>query len=127
MLGYVISIAIGVAIGSLWLFLWALVLRVSGIPVFGKKSPEQREMRRQRLLRMGHVRYVVVEEILGFGVALGLGMTVSEFIRHEAHGWIYAVCKAIVFAVLFGLVSSIDGWARVRGAVPFPPESLGEK
>lgn len=122
MLGFMI----GLAAGCLWLLLWGLVLRAAGIPVYGK-SPEQREMRRQRLLRMGRVRYVVVEGILGFGVAFGLAMTVSEFIRHPAEGWIYAVGNFVVFAVVFGLVHSIDGWAKVRGAVPFPPKSLGEK
>lgn len=122
MLGFVI----GLAAGFLWFILWTLMLRAAGIPVFGK-SPEQREMYRQRFLRMGQARYVVVERILRHGVAFGLALAVSGFIRHPSDGWIYAVWSTVVYAVISGLVYSVDGWARVRGPVPFPPESLREK
>ncbi|HLW53742.1 MAG TPA: hypothetical protein VKW06_12960 [Candidatus Angelobacter sp.] len=121
-----IGFAIGATAGFVWGFLWAAVLRAAGIPVFGR-SPEQREIRRQRYLRMGQARYMFVEGILGFGFACGLAIAVSDFIEYPSQGGIRAVCEFVFLALMLGLWHGSDGWAKLRGPVPFPPESLRGK
>jgi hypothetical protein len=122
MLGFGIRIAVAAS----WIVLWAIVLREFGIPVFGR-SPDRREIHRQRALGMGQVRYVIVEGILGMGFAFGLAMVAGDFVSRPSDGWIRAVCRLLLFAIMFGWLVGYDGWVQLRGPVPFPPESLQKK
>jgi hypothetical protein len=76
-----------VAAALLWIILWSLVLLAVGIPVFGR-SPEQSEILRQRSLRMGQARYVIVQGILGAGFTSGLVIAVSDLVSRPSDGWI---------------------------------------
>ena len=79
--GFVIPVAIGVAVGFAWISLWLAVLRAFGIPVL-MRTPEERESRKQCMLHMGKLRYIITFGVLGSGFAYGLGIGVALMVRH---------------------------------------------
>ena len=56
---FVISIFCGVAVAVVWLAIWTVTLRAFGILVFSR-IPEERASRRERLLRLGKLRYILI-------------------------------------------------------------------
>jgi hypothetical protein len=101
-----ISIVDGMAVALAWIAIWTLSLRVFGIAAFGRKA-EDRVGRRERIKRMGKLRYILIFGMLGFGPAFGLGVTAADFLDHGSQGWIEECGK---FGVLLFVL-----WLVLRG------------
>jgi len=96
--------------------------RVFGISAFGRKA-EDRAGRRERIMTMGKLRYILVFGTLGFGVAFGLGITVADFLSHSSDGWVEACGKFVFFSLFFGWFHGARTWSEdFRDPVPFPPD-----
>ena len=121
MLRDIISIAIGVPVALAWVGIWALVLRAFGIPVL-MRTPEERAARRQRILQMGKLRYVLLFGVLGGGVGLGLGLAIAFMTAHISKNWGEAVVTFAGVSVLCGCFNGLRAWNQLfRAEVPFPP------
>ena len=117
-----VSLVAGIAVGFAWLAVWALLLRAFGISAFGRE-PENRASRRERIKRMGKLRYILVFGVFGFGLACGLAITVAESLSLDFRGWTSALGKLAMFAVLLGWFQGARNWSEAfRDPVPFPPE-----
>jgi hypothetical protein len=112
----------GVAFGCAWLAIWAGFLRIFGFSPFPRKI-EDRAGRRQRLNRLGKLRYILTFGVLGFGFAFGLAMIAIDFLDNHSRGWVSESIKFALYAVFFGLFQGFGGWRNeVRDPVPFPPD-----
>ena len=117
MVELVISIAIGVVVSAAWMVLWALVLRAFGIPVLGR-SPEKQAAKKQRILQMGKLRYVLIFGVLGSGFGLGLGMATAII---HVDDWRAAAIFG-TSGLLLGCFHSVRDWNQLfRTKVIFPP------
>ncbi len=112
----------GVAVGLVWLAIWAITLRAFGILVLSR-IPEERSHRRERFLRTGKLRYILIFGVFGGGLALGLGITTAGFIGHSSGGWVGAIAKIVLMSLLGGWLNGARSWNdAVRYPVPFPPD-----
>jgi hypothetical protein len=119
---FVIPILCGVAVGLVWLAIWASTLRAFGILVLSR-IPEERSQRRERFLRMGKLRYILIFGVFGSGLPLGLGITTAGLIGHSSGGWVGAVAKVVLLSLLGGWLNGARSWNdAVRYPVPFPPD-----
>ena len=125
-----VFIIVGVAVALAWMAIWAYCLHLFGIAfsaVF-MRQPEDRARRRERIKRMGKLRYILIFGVLGFGVALGLAITTGDLLEQESHGWIAVVAKFVLFSVLGGWFQGAWTWSEnFRDPVPFPPNYLPPK
>jgi O-antigen/teichoic acid export membrane protein len=119
-LEFVISVAIGVAVAAAWMAVWALMLSAFGIPVL-MRSLEERAARKERILQMGRVRYILIFGVLGSGFGFGLGIAAATMMTHDSANWGRAA--AIFGAVsIGGCFNGIRGWNQLfHTEVPFPP------
>jgi len=118
---FAISIAIGFAVGGAWFALWSLALRPFGISYF-VGTQEKRAIRRERIARMGKLRYTLIFGVLGHGITIGLVMATADLVAHGSRGWSGAVIKLVLWTVLFGWWHGVRTWNdSFRGEVPFPP------
>lgn len=119
-----VSTVVGVAVALGWMAVWAYGLHLFGIAfsaVFMRR-PEDRSRRRERIKRLGKLRYILIFGVLGFGVALGLAITTGELLERKSHGWIAVVEKFTLFSVLVGWFQGAWTWSEnFRDPVPFPP------
>lgn len=121
MLEFVISIAIGIAVVGAWMAAWALVLRAFGIPAL-MRSPEERAARKQRILQMGKVRYVLIFGVLGSGFGFGLGIAAATMMTHDSANWSRAAAIFGGVALLGGCFNGVRGWNQLfHVEAPFPP------
>jgi hypothetical protein len=112
----------GIAIGFVWLAIWAGFLRIFGLSSFRRKI-EDRASRRERLKRLGRLRYILTFGVLGPGFAFGLATTITDFLGNLSHGWVSESIKFAFYAMFFGLFQGFSGWRNeVRDPVPFPPD-----
>jgi hypothetical protein len=119
---FVISILCGVAVAFVWLAIWTVALRVCGILVFSR-IPEERASRRERLLRLGKLRYVLIFGVFGYGFALALGIAIAGLIGHDSTGWVGAASKVVLLSLLGGWFHGARTWNEAfRDPVPFPPD-----
>jgi hypothetical protein len=119
---FVIPILSGVALGLVWLAIWAVALRAFGILVLSR-IPEERAHRRERLSRMGKLRYILIFGVFGYGLALGLGIATAGLIGHSSGGWVGAVARVLLVSLLGGWFNGARTWNEaVRDPVPFPPD-----
>jgi hypothetical protein len=117
---FFIRLALALFANLAWLAIWGAVLRAFGIFVL-QKSPEQRTAARERILRLGKLRYILIFGILGYGFAFALALDVAEMAR-EFTGWVSAIIMLIVFALPLGSWMGVRMWNEsYRGEVPFPP------
>jgi hypothetical protein len=119
-----IDIVGGIAIALAWMAIWAYCLHLFGIAfsaVF-MRQPEDRARRRERIKRMGKLRYILIFGVLGFGVALGLAITTGDLLAQESHSWVAVVGKLVLLSVLGGWFQGAWTWSEnFRDPVPFPP------
>ena len=85
---FVIPVALGVAVAFAWMAIWISASRVFGIPVFAfgipmMRNPEELAARRQRILQMGKLRYILIFGLLGNGFAMGLGIAAAQMMSHH--------------------------------------------
>jgi len=119
--GWFVSIVAGIAAFTAWLAIWALLLHAFGISAF-PREPEDRASRRERIKRMGKLRYILVFGVFGFGLACGLAITVADLVSLDFRGWTSALGKLAMFAVLLGWFQGARTWSEsFRDPVPFPP------
>src|SRR5450755_583979 len=112
----------GVAVAFAWLAIWAGFLHIFGFSPLRRKT-EDRASRRQRLKRLGKLRYILTFGMLGPGFAFGLAMIAVDFLSNASRGWVSASIKFAFFAAVFGLFQGFGSWRReVRDPVPFPPD-----
>ena len=76
MLELLLSSAVGIAVAIAWMATWTIIFRALGIPVF-KRGPQERASRKERILQMGKLRYILVFGVLGYGFAFGLGVAIA--------------------------------------------------
>jgi hypothetical protein len=101
--------------------IWALVLRAFGIPVL-MRTPEERAARKQRILQMGKLRYILIFGVLGGGVGLGLGISIAFMTAHISTNWGDAVVTFAAVSVLCGCFNGMRAWSQLfHTEVPFPP------
>jgi hypothetical protein len=101
--------------------IWAIVLRAVGIPVV-MRAPKERADRKQRILQMGKLRYVLIFGVLGGGIGLGLGIATALMTAHISANWREAVVTLAAVSVLGGCFNSMRAWSQLfRTEVPFPP------
>ena len=119
---FIFPVIAGVAVAVAWVALWAICLRAFGIPVL-KRSPEERAARRERILAMGKLRYVLIFGVLGNGLGFGLGIVVANIVATPHFSdWIRAATQLALSMVFFGLWNGVATWNQsFRGEVPFPP------
>ena len=120
-----VPIFFGVAVALLCLAIWAFGLHVFGIGVFRRtlEKDASRQGRRERLKRMGKLRYVLIFGVFGPGLAFGLAITTADLLDHKSHGWVFAVAKLVLLSALFGWLHGARTWSEVfRDPVPFPPD-----
>jgi hypothetical protein len=104
-----------------WMGIWALVLRAFGIPVL-MRTPEERTARKQRILHMGKLRYILIFGVLGSGIGLGLGIAMAFMTAHISANWREAVVTFAAVSVLGGCFNGMKAWSQpFRTEVPFPP------
>jgi hypothetical protein len=103
--------------------MWAYWLHLFGIAFFAfRRRPEDRASRRERIKQMGKLRYILMFGVLGFGLALGLGITTADLLVQESHGWVAVVGKLVLLSVLGGWFQGARTWSEnFRDPVPFPP------
>ena len=125
---FILPVTAGVAVAFAWLGLWAITLHAFGIPVL-KGSPEERAARKERILAMGKLRYVLIFGVLGYGLGFGLGIVVANVVgTQHFSGWIRAATQLVLSMVLFGLWQGVATWNQsFRGEVPFPPHYPPQK
>lgn len=128
---FALSIGIGVAICFAWLGIWALMLRAFGVPIWTSR-PEEREAYRQRIIRLGRLRYVLVFGIFGIGFGLGFAIATSIVFfdpsPHAAPDWMRFVGLFVVVALTAGLIQGTRNWnENFREAASFPPRFLAPK
>jgi hypothetical protein len=118
---FVLPVTAGVAVAFGWLALWGIFLRACGIPAL-KRSPEERAARKERIVAMGKLRYVIIFGILGKGMGFGLAMVVANNIgMQHFSGW-RAATQLAVWMIFYGLWYGVATWNQsFRGEVPFPP------
>ena len=75
-----VSIVAGTALGLAWLGIWALSLRLFGVPVLSRQV-EDRARRRERIKEMGKLWYILIFGVVGYGLAFGLGITAARMAR----------------------------------------------
>ncbi len=119
-----IDIVGAIAIALAWMAIWAYCLHLFGIAfsaVF-MRQPEDRARRRERIKRMGKLRYILIYGVLGFGVAMGLAITTIDLLAQQSHGWIAVVEKFVLLSVLGGWFQGAWTWSEnFRDPVAFPP------
>lgn len=114
-------IVAGVAVGLVWIVLWSALLRGFGFDVV-QPGTEDCAKRRERLKRLGKLRYFLIYGMLGSGFAFGLAMITIDFVSHRFAGWASQLIKFVFLAVCFGAFQGYWGWSRAfRNPVPFPP------
>ena len=124
--GFVIQYAVGIGAALAWFGSWIVALHSCGIAFFFTGTPEERTRKRERILKMGKWRYVLLFGVLGWGIALGLGSSIAYVAAHGFNGGEVAI-RAVIWAV-FGLLYSVRMWNdSFRGEVPFPPPFLSQK
>jgi len=117
----IVSIAAGVAVSLAWSALCLIAIRACGIPVLIRTS-EQRAPKKQHMIQMGRLRYVLIFGVIGNGIPYGLGIATAIMMDRY-----FANCGegAIIFGVvslLYGIFNGVKGWNAVfRTEVPFPP------
>ena len=120
----VIPIAIGIAVALGWLAMWTFALRAFDIAPLFVRTAQERAARRERIVRMGKLRYTLVFGVFGYGLAMGLGNAIAGVMAHDSLGWRGAAVKLVLWAVLFGWWHGVTTWnTSFRGEVPFPPPS----
>ena len=121
MLAFAKSVAVGMSVVFLWLLVWGAVIRVP-LAFWLARTPEKRALRRQRCLRMGRWRYILLVGILGTGLAIGLGMTVIGVMSDGTASWGLAIAKLILLSLFWGVFQGSTDWdTNVRKEIPFPP------
>ena len=112
----------GIAIAFAWLAIWAVLLHIFGLSPFRRKM-QDRAGRRERLKRLGKLRYILTFGVLGPGFAFGLATSTMDFLRNLSRGWVSESIKFAFYAMFFGLFQGFSGWRNeVRDPVPFPPD-----
>lgn len=90
-----------------------------------QKKKEDRISKQQRLIRIGKVKYILIDGLLRSGLGLGLAMTAGDLIWDDTrHDWRFIVVKWMFTGVFFGLVTGANLWDSAfsqKGPPPFPP------
>jgi hypothetical protein len=119
-----IPVTLGVAVAFAWIAAWTCASCALGVPVL-MRNPEERAARRQHILQMGKLRYIVVFGLLGNGFGMGLGIGAALMMSHHltsthslnwGEGAVIFGAVALVSGCLYGLRT----W-RELVPVPFPP------
>jgi hypothetical protein len=119
---YFVSVFCGIAIALVWLAVWMVTLRAFGILVFSR-TPEERAFRRERLLRLGKLRYILIFGVFGYGFAFAAGIAVAGLIGHDSTGWAGAAAKVVLLSLLGGWFQGARTWNETfRSPAPFPPD-----
>lgn len=119
---WLVSIIAGVAVALAWIGIWGFSVHVLGIAPLFRRRAEDRAARRERLKRMGKLRYILIFGVLGSGLAFGLAITAADFLAHTSHSWVFAIGKFAFSSALFGWYIGWRNWsAAFREPVPFPP------
>jgi len=117
-----VPMAVGLAAALAWLAIWECVLRAFGISFFFRRKTEDRASRRERIKRLGKLKYILVFGVFGSGPAFGLAVTMPDILKGDSHGSIYWIGELVMFAVLFGWLQAARTWGEnFRDPVPFPP------
>ena len=115
-----VSIVAGIALGLAWLGIWALSLRLFGIPVLSRQV-EDRVRRRERIKEMGKLWYTLIFGVVGYGLAFGLGITAAGLLDHDSRSLGFVIAKLVLSSVFFGCFHGVSTWSEFRDPVPFPP------
>src|SRR4030095_3805524 len=116
---------LGIAVGLAWLALWTISLRAFGTPAL-ERSPEKRAARKERVLAMGKLRYVLIFGMLGYGLSSGLSIVVASGTLHSS-AW-RATTQLLTWTIGFGSLRGVAMWNEsYRGKVPFPPHHPPQK
>jgi hypothetical protein len=119
-----VFIIIAIAVALAWMGIWGYCLHLFGFATFAvfRGQPEDRGSRRERIKKMGKLRYILTFGVLGFGLALGLGITTADLLARDSHGWVAVVGKLVLLSVLGGWFQGARIWNEAfRDPVPFPP------
>jgi hypothetical protein len=118
---FLISTFGGIAMILCWIAIWNRVLRGFGVALFGR-TPEERSARRERIIRMGKFRYIVIHGVLGFGLAFGIAMVSRDVFGGDSPKFIAALWKLLATSVLFGWLHGTTTWNEsFSDKDPFPP------
>src|ERR1022692_1872414 len=97
----VVLVIFGIAVALVWATLWTGLLHALGVAPVSRKI-EDPTSTRERLKRLGKLKYIVIFGILGLGVAFGLAMITIDLADHRSTGWLSELIKLVLFAVFVG-------------------------
>ena len=114
-------VVVGVAVALVWIPIWFGLLHVFGMAP-PKKKMEDCHTRRERLKRLGKLKYILTYGVLGPGLSFGLGMTAVDLGGNRFRGWPFEFFKFFFCTLCFGLFLGFSRWRRTfSDPVPFPP------
>jgi len=118
---YLLTFIAGIAVTLAWSTIWDLLL---GMPVrFFRRHGKDRIRTRERLMRMGQLRYILTVGVIRSGLAFGLAIvTVDLLLDRSPHDWRLEAVKFAFLSLFLGLVSGASSWdAAFSEKGPPPP------
>jgi hypothetical protein len=119
---YLLTFVAGIAVAIAWSTIWDLLL---GMPTmtFLRRKAKDRIRTRERLMRMGQLRYILTVGVLRSGLAFGLAMvTFDLLLDRSVHDWNIEAVKVAFLSLFLGLLSGASGWdAAFSEKGPPPP------
>ena len=119
---YLLTFVAGMAVAIAWATIWDLLL---GMPTmtFLRRNAKARIRTRERLMRIGQLRYILAVGVLRSGLAFGLAMVTFDLLfDRSVHDWHIEAVKAAFLTLFFGLLSGALGWdAAFSEKGPPPP------
>ena len=118
---YLFTFIAGIVVSIAWSTICDLLL---GLPVtFFRRKAKDRIAARERLTRMGQLRYILTVGLLRSGLAFGLAMvTLDLLLDRSPHDWHIEAVKFVFLSLFFGLLSGASAWdAAFRKKGPPPP------
>ena len=118
---YLLTFIAGIAVTLAWSTIWDLLL---GMPVrFFRRHGKDRIRTRERLMRMGQLRYILTVGVLRSGLGLGLAMgTFDLLLDRSPHNWHIEAGKIAFMSLSFGLLTGASTWdAAFSKKGPPPP------
>ena len=120
---YLLTFIAGIAVAIAWSTMWKSLL---GLPMtFFRRKEKDRIRTREKLMRMGQLRYILTVGVLGSGLASGLAVVTFDLLLDRSpHDWHYEAVKFVLMSLSFGLFSGGTSWdASFRETRP--PSPLG--
>jgi len=114
------SILVGVIVGFAWIAILSFAFSCFGIRLWSRQFQSER---RERLKRLGKLKYILVFGVCGYGISFGLMIGSARLIAGDVSDWRRQSAELIVTSLLVGFFQGYRNWNEsIRDPVPFPPK-----